>query len=264
MTVTPEMAAEWLTKNIKNRPVSRQHVSRIARAMTNGEWDLNGSTIRFASSGRLLDGQHRLLACVESGCAFTTLVVYGLSEESFATIDQSIRPRKIADVLSIESGASMTNVSAALKVLYQMRKTRDVRRPNGRTPDEFTVGVARQMLARHPGMVDSSFVSNTIRIWRNAQCACLHYLFGLVDSDLASDFADVMRNGSKELKRPFNMFREGIIRLRATTADPAIREASARAIKAFNAELAGKRLGILTWRSNEGFPEIAGLDYESI
>lgn len=262
--VSPEMASEWLTKNVKNRPVSRQHVTRLAQSMARGDWDLNGATIRFASTGRLLDGQHRLMACVESGCTFETLVVYGLAEESFATIDQANRSRKIADVLSIEAGASMKNAAAALAVLYQVRELKEINPSKFTASSGFTVTVAREMLCKHPGLIESVQVSNSIQIWRNAQFACLHYLFGLVDSDLSNDFADVMRSGSSDIRRPFNMFREGLIRLRATSARPNPRDASARAIKAFNAEVSGKRLGILTWRSNEEFPLIAGLDYETI
>jgi hypothetical protein len=262
--ITPQLAASMLATNAGNRPISRQHVARLAASMIRGEWDLNGSTIKVASTGRLLDGQHRLSACVESGCAFDTLVVYGLPEESFATIDQGSRGRKIADVLAIETGANMKNVSAALVVLYQLRRLHEIPPSSASASDGFSVAVAREMLNKHTGVIDSVSTSNSISIWRNAQCAALHYLFGMVDSELAMTFAQVMREGSTDLRRPFNVFREGIIRLRSTSASPNRREAAARAIKAFNAERTGKKIGILTWRSNEEFPRIDGLNYDLI
>jgi hypothetical protein len=262
--ITPEVAASLLTTNAMNRPISRQHVSRLAESMKRGEWDLNGGTIKVASTGRLLDGQHRLSACVESGCAFDTLVVYGLPETAFATIDQASRSRKISDVLSIETGASMKNVAAALVVLYQFRELGCIPASGAKSTDGFSVAVAREMLSKHQGIVDSVAVSNTIPIWRNAQCAAVHYLFGMVDQDLANDFSEVMRGGSSQLKRPFNVFREGIIRIRSSSATPNRREAAARAIKAFNAERSGKKVGILTWRTNEEFPTVDGLDYSAI
>lgn len=264
LTVTPETAAAMLTTNAMNRPMSRAHVERLSGAMQRGEWDLNGTTIKVAASGRLLDGQHRLAACVESGRSFRTLVVYGLPESSFATIDQTSRSRKISDVLAIESGADMKNVSAALMVLYMVRTTGEVAVSAGRSCSGFSVAVAREMLMKHVGIVESASVANSIKIFRNAQCAALHYMFGMVDADLAGEFADVMRSGSSNIKRPFNVFREGLIRLRTTSATPNRRDAAARAIKAFNAERSGKRVEILTWRSNEVFPVIDGLDYESI
>jgi hypothetical protein len=262
--ITPEVAASMMATNVGNRPISRQHVGRLAASMIRGEWDLNGATIKVASTGRLLDGQHRLSACVQSGCAFESLVVYGLPEESFATIDQGSRGRKISDVLAIETGANMKNVSAALVVLYQFRLLHEIPPSSASSTEGFSVAVAREMLNKHTGVIDSVAVSNSIPIWRNAQCAAVHYLFGMVDSDLAMDFAQVMREGSSDLRRPFNVFREGIIRLRRSSASPNRREASARAIKAFNAERTGKKLGILTWRSNEDFPRIDGLDYDSV
>jgi hypothetical protein len=262
--ITPEVAASMLATNAMNRPIGRSHVSRLAESMKRGEWDLNGSTIKVACTGRLLDGQHRLSACVESGCSFSTLVVYGLPESSFATIDQGSRTRKISDVLSIETGSNMKNTAAALVVLYQFREFREIPASGAKSVEGFSVSVAREMLNKHPGIVGSTAASNSIVIWRNAQCAAIHYLFGMVDRDLAGEFAEVLRCGSSKLRRPFNVFREGIIRLRNTSATPNRREAAARAIKAFNAERSGRSVGILTWRSNEEFPKIDGLDYDLI
>jgi hypothetical protein len=262
--ITPEIAASMLTTNVRNRPISRKHVTRLAEAMRRGDWELNGSTVKVAATGRLLDGQHRLSACVESGVAFDTLVVCGLPEETFSTIDQVSSGRKIADVLAIENGANMKNVAAALAVIYQFGTFHELPANDGPARDQFSVGVARAMLAKHPGVIDSVAASNVIPIWRNAQCAAVHYLFGMVDGELANDFADVMRNGSSQIRRPFNVFREGLIRLRSSSATPNRRDAAARAIKAFNAERSGRRVGILTWRSNEEFPQIDGLDYDSI
>lgn len=264
LTITPETAAAMLTTNAMNRPISRAHVERLSGAMQRGEWELNGATIKVASTGRLLDGQHRLTACVESGRPFKTLVVRGLPESAFCTIDQIARSRKISDVLAIETGANMKNVVAALVVLYQMRTLGEVTVSVGKACNGFSVSVAREMLHKHQGIVESVSVSNSIPMFRNAQCAALHYLFGIVDGDLAGEFAEVLRSGSTKLRRPFNMFREGLIRLRATSAVPSRRDASARAIKAFNAERIGKSVSILTWRANEEFPLIDGLDYEAI
>jgi hypothetical protein len=263
-TITPEMASSLLATNAMNRPVSKSHVARLAGAMTRGEWDVNGTTIKVADTGRLLDGQHRLLACLESGCSFKSLVVYGLEESSFQTIDQNSRSRNISDVLSIECSSSMKNVSAALFVMHCMREIRQVTMASGGPANTFTVNVARDILRRHPSLVESVCVSNSILLFRNAQCAALHYLFGMVDPDLGGEFAEVMKNGSTKLKRPFNVFREGLIRLRNASATPNRRDAAARAIKAFNAERSGKTLAVLSYRSNEDFPLIDGLDYETI
>ena len=263
-TITPETAAEMLKKNVDNRPVSKAHVSRLACAMKRAEWDFNGSTIKVSVGGRLLDGQHRLLACVESGCSFDTLVVYGLPNECFATIDQASRSRKVSDVLAIDYGASMRNVTAALSVLYQFKEQGGIENYNTKVMAGFTVEAAREMLIRHPRLIDCVSHSQNARVWRNAYCACLYYLFYTVDATLGQEFIDVMRNGSSDVKRPFNLFREGLIRMRIASAQPDTQAAAARAIKAFNAEISGRSVSVLVWKVNEEFPRISGLDYESI
>lgn len=264
--ITQDRAVELLGRNTMNRPLSRGHVERLRAAQVRGEWELNGSTIKISKSGRLLDGQHRLTACVESGIPFETLVVYGLDESTFATIDVGSKIRKVSDVLAIESGVNMKNVAAALAVLHQFREQQEVSmsgdRPGGRYA--FSVAVAREMLEKHPGIVDATVASNNLKIWRNAQCSALTYLFSLVDQRLSEDFIEVLRNGSSDIRRPFNLFREGLIGMRTTSQTPNKRAAAARAIKAFNAELNGRSVGLLVWRLNEEFPLIEGLDYGQI
>lgn len=90
---SPAEAAEILaTRNGpshsgKNRPISRSRVEALVRDFNSGSWKLNGQTVKFTAEGRLIDGQHRLQACVETGIPLRTFVLYGLPENAFATID---------------------------------------------------------------------------------------------------------------------------------------------------------------------------------
>ena len=60
--VTPDMAKRWLSKNTGNRPVKKAKVAQYARDMTEGRWEITGEAVKFAQSGRLIDGQNRLHA----------------------------------------------------------------------------------------------------------------------------------------------------------------------------------------------------------
>jgi len=75
-------------------------VNLLASEMARGRWKLNGDPIRFSRDGRLLDGQHRLWACVESGESFASVVVMDLDVNVFTTIDQGKR-RSPADHLVV-------------------------------------------------------------------------------------------------------------------------------------------------------------------
>ena len=75
MTITPQIAQEWATLNTRNRPVRYAKVAQFARDMKAGRWHMTGDPIQFGISGRLLNGQHRLWACIMSDTAFETVVV---------------------------------------------------------------------------------------------------------------------------------------------------------------------------------------------
>jgi hypothetical protein len=114
VTMTPELAAELLARNTKNRTVARASVAALARDMANGAWQVNGDTIRIAKDGLVLDGQHRMLACMQSGVSYEALIVSDLDEDVRSTIDVG-RGRSMGDELSIEGHKSANMLAAALR-----------------------------------------------------------------------------------------------------------------------------------------------------
>lgn len=85
--ITPAMATNWLRCNKNNRPVRKRHVVFLAQEILQNHWQVNGQAIVIAENENVLDGQHRLLAIIEAGQAIQSLVVYGIDEAAFATID---------------------------------------------------------------------------------------------------------------------------------------------------------------------------------
>lgn len=57
--VTPELAAEWLNHNTRNREKRPKRIAAYARDMAAGRWRRSGEAIKFAPDGTLLDGQNR-------------------------------------------------------------------------------------------------------------------------------------------------------------------------------------------------------------
>lgn len=101
VTINPDTAAQWLKANRLNRPVRRRHVGFLAAEMERGHWQINGQAIVIAEDEQVLDGQHRLMAVIESGCTIETMVVYGISHEAFKTIDTGA-VRTGGDAMSLE------------------------------------------------------------------------------------------------------------------------------------------------------------------
>lgn len=115
--VTPALAEKWLGKNTINRSVRRPDVAAYARDMAAGDWLLNGESIKFADDGALMDGQHRLLAVIESGVTVRMLVVSGVSRKAMPTIDTGI-PRKFYDALAVQGIPHAKTVAALTTRAY--------------------------------------------------------------------------------------------------------------------------------------------------
>lgn len=116
-TITPEMALELLKRNTKNRPLSARRAKGLAEAIKRGEWVVNGDTIRISKTGIILDGQHRLQGISLSGETVQTLVVTGLPDSVFETIDVNRTARTTGDVMAIK-GEKHYNVLAALTRMH--------------------------------------------------------------------------------------------------------------------------------------------------
>ena len=100
MMVTPEMAKEWLTYNMKgNRPVMKNTVHSYARQMRAGQWNLTHQGIAFDELGELIDGQHRLSAVIEANIPVKMNVTFNVrrSPGEVFTIDMG-RKRTYANV----------------------------------------------------------------------------------------------------------------------------------------------------------------------
>lgn len=100
MNVTPEHAKHLLKKNTRNRALSDSTVSRYAIDMKEGYWQWNGVPLLISTSEILLDGQQRLEAIIKSGVAIEILILWGLPDESWKSIDTG-KSRTGKDVLSV-------------------------------------------------------------------------------------------------------------------------------------------------------------------
>lgn len=103
-TITPEIADSLLqTNDMNNRNISRNTVDYYTKSMTELKWCLNGSSIVISENGALIDGQHRLLACINSGISFDTFVHRGVKHNAMRTIDTG-KPRSDGDLITMETG----------------------------------------------------------------------------------------------------------------------------------------------------------------
>jgi len=148
-TITPEVAAIMLENNPANRNIKKNHVDAMARDMIAGRWQTNGDAIRMNCDGSLIDGQHRLTACVKSGVPFQTVVISGLDADVRATIDGGAK-RTHGDRLGMMGVSNATHVSAATRLIGGIAtgEGKSVR---------FTSQELDAILAEHPGEIQRDF-----------------------------------------------------------------------------------------------------------
>jgi hypothetical protein len=115
VTVDPATAERWLGYNHSNRNVRQNLVDCYARDMEDGNWEMTGEPVKFATDGRLLDGQHRLHAIVKSGVTLNLLVVRGLPTRAQLVMDSGAR-RTAADALAMDGRDHSTFLSSGARV----------------------------------------------------------------------------------------------------------------------------------------------------
>lgn len=258
--ITPEEAARLLELNTLNRPLSDQHVKRIARQISEGKWRFNGDTIKISDTNAVLDGQHRLWAIVEAKLPVETIIIRGIAEEAFATIDTLRKPRSGADVLALKGATHhRAYTSAALQWLirWQRKTLESFKSPLNRI-ENSDIELA---YAENPG-IDRAID----RVMK---------LRGLANPPLVGFFYYVLANRSPELAErmvftletpagvsindPFFRLRMYFNSDHLKRKDPIM--TIALMVKAANAASVGRELKLLTWRSQgvnpEEFPKLA-------
>jgi hypothetical protein len=261
MRITREVALRMLERNKKNRPLNEIHVKVLKDTLLAGDMILNGETIIFDVNDNLLNGQHRLHACVESGVAWDAIVVRGIDTDAFRTLDGG-KKRTAADALAMCGEVHTNQLSAAAQALISFVDFGGVLRHSTSGSRKATAPAVQRILAAHPGLRQSVQAMSKNRLFNNQYGYVLHYLFSTVDKRLAADFADVLASGHTDIGRPFVRLRETLIEY--GSRNDMRRKNSAKAIKAFNAERLGDRPKMFKFSDTEEFPEIDGLDYESI
>lgn len=105
--INAEKARQYLLLNVDNNrnPRHNTSVKQYAADMVNGNWRLTGETLKFNISGKLFDGQNRLLAVIEAdklrpGITIEFAVARGIDDSAMFLVDSGAQ-RSPADALRI-------------------------------------------------------------------------------------------------------------------------------------------------------------------
>lgn len=260
--VTREISEQWMARNIRNRKLKKATARRLAAALARSEWKFTGETIKFDRHGNLLDGQHRLEACIESGVSFVALVVWDLDPDVFVILDSG-DSRKPADVLHID-GNEEAGVKAAITRwhrFYVENKTLNVegsKHPSRQQIIDYYHG--------HKEAMDWA-VTNGCSIWKRpprllskAEWCFLFLVFGELDREDAYLFLQALSEGTglKEDDPIYQLRQKLIENVSSRHRKMEMSSKMALCIKAWNLYRRGKTVKNLVWRAvgpaGESFP----------
>lgn len=135
ISITPAVAMEMLENNDGNRPINDNTVRQYARDMAEGRWLKSGNTISVAKDGRLLNGQQRLWAIIESNTTQDFIVVTEENPEVFNVFDIG-RARTGATLLKMMGIQNQTVVRGVSQKYLMYRRSLNMDLPED-APDDL-------------------------------------------------------------------------------------------------------------------------------
>lgn len=228
--ITPEMADQILRRfNTKNRNIQPGHVDMMARDIRNGRWMVNVQPICFTGDPlaydysdepvrkegdmRLLNGQHRLEACLKSGIPIEVPISTHVAEEAFATYDQQTRKG-----LSGMMGKEGLKVDARIAVAAARLQWRV---DNGYEPTRKahpTESEIEEVLEHHPDLTDGALESRDPGLLKIASGGIILFMVYHVRQDrpdLAEEFIEFLRTGIYNEEHPMISIRAELYGKRA-------------------------------------------------
>lgn len=179
--VTPEQAEKWLAANLANRTVRTARVREYATAMREGRWLYTADPIRFDEDGRLIDGQHRLMAVVKAGLPVEMHVVRGLAREAQDAVDTGAA-RTASDQLKVRGFKHGPQLAATIPIVNWLLKDGGFAASYSRDDVVYWVGV-------HEGLdqvVDLAVRNRNLLPAQLAPYAATHYAARRQASDPAT------------------------------------------------------------------------------
>lgn len=265
--VSPATAHNWLSGNMHNRHVRLSHVRRLAYAMKQGEWELNGETIKFNGAGDLIDGQHRLLAVIEADTTVEFVVVRGLEKIAQETVDQGAK-RTFADVLRLRGVKDHNVMASTVRRVFLYEHTGRLQAEGAAWLSEMTTQALVDRYEQDAEEFDAVLIETRAwyrkRIYLGLPFSLISSFMYLAEQKAGADQVIEFLNqvGHSGPDRIPAMLHDRLAKDRAGRDPMPMRVRAALLVKAWNAWLHGVDLRTLVYRAGgknrEPFPQVLG------
>lgn len=238
INVTPKMAAEYLKHNTQNRNISRAKVLKFARAIEAGRLLTTHQGIAFDTAGILVDGQHHLLAIIETGIPVRLAVTTGLIPATRAVID-TLGGRHLHHTLQILGGHDRPMLVAAIVAAIRFA----IHSYKGEAHHEDAVA----LIAHHKGGIDWVCTNfKTGRLFSAPVAAVFAYAFP-ASPKLIAEMLPAWESGAfADPKDPMLLFRNFVIGVETLQNHSARVEVFEKGLSAIHMKITGEAQKKLT------------------
>lgn len=258
LTITPDLADAMLSLNEDNRPRRQVTIRKYAELMQAGKWVWIPQPISFSDQYRLIDGQHRLHACVRAGVPVDANVAFGVPNEVFSLLDTG-KIRTPYDIFSIYGVKNANQVVGAVRwVLAYDNGALDLAnfRYTTLTPQEQYDTYQKyddlQLSCPYGDAV------NKAKLGSAAMFTAAHYICARRSRQDANDFYRSLADGLFQSKTSPAYRLERYLRankMKRPDEQDSYRRIFAYIIKAWNSYRSGKDIKQFKWGQDETFPK---------
>ncbi|MGH8220331.1 MAG: hypothetical protein ACREUT_17480 [Steroidobacteraceae bacterium] len=268
--ITPQLAHELLeaSQSLRNREIKGDHVHALAAAMRESRFHTNGESIVIDEEGRVLDGQHRLLAIIEAQVTVELIVVRGVPPSVIDSIDTG-RGRSAADVIHMAGFRRAPRLASAARDLYFFLRGTFTGGPSGSRSDG-TRDVSpsneqiHELIQRTPDLVSavdqaSDAYPNVCKWVEGGRTAFWFFALSNISRDNAAEFFGSLESGANlPESHPVLLLRQALIENASSRRKRPKSDLAAFTIKAWNAFHSGATFKMLKHSRRDRFPIVDG------
>lgn len=258
--ITPKQAA-FLLRTFKNfrrlRPIRSR---RIAEDIREGNWRVTGQAIVIDENGNLVDGQHRLDACVRAQRPIISVVYRGYTD--VLTIDIG-KPRTVPDFLTFDGEVNTHLLAATVRLLLADEDGSLETALLGGTHAIETPRAIAEAIERfgHDLLRSAVQIAKNQRVAPAATLAVLAYKVLATKEDHLLRRLELfhlkLRTGEDlRIGEPILALRERLLANRVATLKLGRVAVAAMIFKTWNAFILGRNIKTLRFGSDETFPAI--------
>ena len=257
MTITPAYAKELLKRDsVLNRSLRPVTVDQYAAEMKADRWRLNGEGIMIDTNGGLLNGQHRLHACIKAGRPFETLVVCNLDPGTISTMDTG-RKRTAASVLQMNRVRNAGTVAAIVKRVFEIERAGETHWHT----DAISNQVILEYTERHLAALEKSAIMAVTAkdtLGKAALLGAIHHCGAKRSGEFVANtfLSSLIKGISLEEHNPILTLRNYLIKDKLSKQSYSKRDVSLAAVKAWNAWREGRDMRLMKVTRKERFPSL--------